>query len=66
MEWISVEKDLPEYEKPVFLKDTKKVYIGFRESTNRKGQNYWLLEKPIFDRGIEKITHWAKLEMPKK
>lgn len=66
MEWISVKDYLPDYEQVVFLKDTKKVYVGFREGTSIKGENYWLLEKLIFDRGSEKITHWAELDMPRQ
>lgn len=64
MEWISVKAQLPNYGTVVFLKDTKEVFVGYRDSTSKKGENYLIMVDEIRDRGDEKITHWMKLELP--
>jgi hypothetical protein len=61
--WINVVDDLPEYEKPVFLKDEGGIYLGFRNSTSKEGESYLLLKKPnINEIRTNKITHWVSIE----
>ncbi|MCK9446712.1 hypothetical protein M0Q50_07625 [bacterium] len=64
MNWISVNDELPGYEIPVFLKSPSGIFVGFRDKTDKNGENYLLLKKPSFDDCKDKVTHWSKVDFP--
>ena len=69
MKWIDVKTDLPGYETPVFLKSATGTYVGFRESSNKDGETYIILEIPVrkkFGTDYDKITHWMPINMPSR
>ena len=54
MEWISVEKDVPEYKREVLLFIVKKnkkepfsIHIGCRKYTNENGDHYFVKDMSI-------------------
>lgn len=66
MKWIDVKTDLPDYEVPVFLKSPTGIYVGFRESSNKDGETYIVLEKPKVSDPIDKISHWMPINLPSR
>ena len=64
MEWISVEDNLPDYDKKVFIwQGDDGVYKGMRTHTDSQGENWLNME--CDDGSIsEHVTHW--MEIPTK